>query len=139
MVPLTKQKLPDASSSASQQLASQLAPLPPELLDDILTHLLPFENPPLNPTRLLPPSKWRSMLFSGKILPWLWDLDDTALDSRSIENLPSYRDDDTWDWELLIRQLAQADVFSEGSQMSKVQLGLRNRRRLETDRYCRKV
>ncbi len=56
---------------------------------------------------------------------------------------------DGWDWELLVRQLAQVEAFEEGNLMPSMPLGLRNRRRIwrlvdearpgdvyDEDKYC---
>ncbi len=73
------------------------------------------------------------MLFSARVLPWLWDLDSTVLKSMPPDSdgqVEKYDANGVWDWELLVRQLAQVEVFQEGNLMANVQLGLRNRRRI---------
>jgi hypothetical protein len=35
-----------------------------------------------------------------------------------------------WDWELLVRQLTETDIFEPGKLMDHALLGLRNRRRI---------
>lgn len=104
--------------------------LPPELVDEIDARIYPFENPPLASTRILLQSTWRDLLFYGTILPWLWDLDPSVLNTRRSDNVPAYDVDGAWDWECLVRQLAQVDIFLDGNMMANVQLGLRNRRRI---------
>jgi hypothetical protein len=102
--------------------------LPAEIEDEILKQLHPFINPSL--ARILPPSTWRRFLFSGTLLPWLWDLNPSILTSQQSNNNPPFNADGAWDWELLVRQLAQVEVFEDGNIMADVQLGLRNRRRI---------
>jgi hypothetical protein len=63
-------------------------------------------------------------------LPWLWDLDPGILNSRRSDGDPPFDVDGAWDWEFLVRQLAQVEVFEDGNMMANVQLGLRNRRRI---------
>jgi hypothetical protein len=103
--------------------------LPTEIIDQIGAQLQPFESPSLVPTQTLPPSAWRELLFSRKILPWLWDLDSSVLESRRSDSASSYTEGE-WDWELLVRQLAQVDVFNDENIIANVQLRLRNRRRI---------
>lgn len=105
----------------------------PAALDKIITQFSNLENPPLAPERSIPPSAWREMLFSARVLPWLWDLDSTVLKSMPPDSdgqVEKYDANGVWDWELLVRQLAQVEVFQEGNLMANVQLGLRNRRRI---------
>lgn len=75
-------------------------------------------------------STWREMLFSEKVLPWLWDLDSTVLKSKPPGKEKAYDANGLWGWELLARQLAQVDIFEEGKSMANIQLGLNNRRRI---------
>jgi hypothetical protein len=56
-----------------------LEALPTELQDMIYNNLHPFVNPEPTCTRSLPSRLWRDMLFNRQILPWLWDLDISAL------------------------------------------------------------
>jgi hypothetical protein len=74
------------------------------------------------------------MLFSRQILPWLWDLDIFALKSHPLApdtgDIPIYEAEDFWDWELLVRTLAQVEVFEPGSLLEHAPLRLRNRRRI---------
>jgi hypothetical protein len=68
------------------------------------------------------------VLFDRKTLPWLWDLDRAILLTR--QWWTTYDDESAWDWELLVRQLAQVEVFEKGNLMASAPLGLRNRRRI---------
>ena len=38
--------------------------------------------------------------------------------------------DDAWDWERLVRQLAQTEIFESGNLTESAPLGLRNRRQI---------
>lgn len=84
------------------------------------------------------------------MFPWLWDLDSEIINEYSYRNRadqtekkekssPSFSAENFWDWELLVRQLAQANAFEPGKPMERAPLGLRNRRRiwrlLEDARY----
>jgi hypothetical protein len=100
-----------------------------DILEGIIAQHSPLENVALTPERAFSPLIWREMLFSGRVLPWLWDLDATILKSNSPGKDISW-DAGTWDWELLVRQLAQVNILTDGNLMANVQLGLRNRRRI---------
>jgi hypothetical protein len=116
----------------SNQESSDSIPSP-GTLDEIIAQYSPLENPTINPERTLSPSTWREMLFSGRVLPWLWDLDATLLKSQRLGSLgkeKAYDANGVWDWELLVRELAQVDIFSDGELMANIQYGLRNRRRI---------
>ncbi|CEN60723.1 hypothetical protein ASPCAL03156 [Aspergillus calidoustus] len=98
----------------------------------------PFVNPPEECVRALPPTCWRTLVMERHIFPWLWDLEHACLqitpphttENLSDGSLASYEAENFWDWELLARQLAQVDIFREGSRMESAPLGLRNRRRI---------
>jgi hypothetical protein len=74
------------------------------------------------------------MLFNRQILPWLWDLDISALQSYPMtpeaSDVPTYEAEDVWDWERLVRTLAQVEVFEPGNPLQHAPLRLRNRRRI---------
>ena len=74
-----------------------------------MRHLYPFSSPPRECTYLVSPKHWLQALKDHSVLPWLWDLDPAALLEKE-RNKPEGR---LWDWELLVRQLAQADIYSE--------------------------
>lgn len=58
------------------------------------------------PLGLLLPEDWRNLLVSAT--PWLWDLDlSKSFQCQAAE----------WDWEQLVRMLAQADAFEPGGCM----------------------
>ncbi|KAI1177356.1 hypothetical protein F4777DRAFT_213660 [Nemania sp. FL0916] len=120
--------------------------LPRELLNMIVDALEPFEDGglPLQPTRVLPPSWWKTKLLSGTLIPWLWDLNEAELmehrvytfygqDKREayvdFETSNYVFDEDMWDWELLCRQLAQPDIFEIGG-LLRCESNLWNRRRI---------
>lgn len=93
-------------------------------------------------TRCLAP--WRDLLFHGQILPWLCDLDEqksTDQDSlaTSIKHLGIDEqdgqsrieiDEDMWEWELLVRQLARHDSFKFGGILECLPRALLNRRKI---------
>jgi hypothetical protein len=111
-------------------MQESLGQLPTEGIDVICQHLQPFQNPSLQCSRDLAPGLWRELLFDQGLLPWLWDLDSSLLQSRKSDILPFYDVENAWDWELLVRQLAQTDVFESGKLMEHAPLALRNRRRI---------
>ena len=88
-----------------------------------------LHNPSLkraNPTYL--PEYWREALIRG--FSWLWDLDRVRVrlkDSETYEDGSKIR----WDWERLVRVLAQDGVFEESvGLLSDAPSGLRKRRRI---------
>ncbi|KAF5860094.1 hypothetical protein ETB97_002055 [Aspergillus alliaceus] len=111
-----------------------LTTLPTELQGMIYNNLHPFVNPELTPNRSLPPGLWRDMLFNRQILPWLWDLDISVIQSHpptsDTDDVLTYEAEDVWDWELLVRTLAQVEVLEPGNPLQHVPLRLRNRRRI---------
>jgi hypothetical protein len=64
------------------------------------------------------------------VLPWLWDLDPEALSLRRSADAPRYDDDSSWNWEGLVRQLAQVEVFEQSGVLADAPISLRNRRRI---------
>ena len=125
-------------------LQSKWSQLPPELQHTIFKNLHPFTKPPVQCSRHLTPSTWKSLLLHGQLVPWLWELPALAAELPSIDISLNDRgngnrtvnvklDDDydqSWDWELLVRQLAQPEVFEPGGVMESAPLALRNRRRI---------
>jgi hypothetical protein len=80
--------------------------------------MTPFKNPSLQCTRLMAQEHWFRGLSKGHLLPLLWDVD-----------VRSY--DKAWDYELLVRQLAQEEFLDVASKSRKdVPPGLRNRCRI---------
>ncbi|OGM47771.1 hypothetical protein ABOM_003215 [Aspergillus bombycis] len=120
------QPLPLSLQEQSQSGCSlELETLPIELQDIVYTNLHPFINPEQTCTRRLPPRLWRDLLFNRQILPWLWDLDISALQSWPVTCAA-----DSWDWERLVRTLAQVEIFEPGHPLEHAPLRLRNRRRI---------
>lgn len=114
----------------TQEYESLLSKFPTEIIEKIYDHLHPFVDPPLACTRTVPPEIWRYMLFHRRLLPWLWDLDPTTtFPHEGSDPLPD-ENGSLWDWEQLVRTLAQVKVFEPGNPMSKAPLKLRNRRRI---------
>ena len=77
------------------------------------------------------PNFWRFRLTNqlGRSHPWLWDIDVAMCKAKDLE--PLRTGTTKWDWERLVRALAQKDVFEPGGSMADgVPLGLRNRRRI---------
>ncbi|KAI1647123.1 uncharacterized protein F4817DRAFT_365474 [Daldinia loculata] len=96
--------------------------LPIELTDMIIEKLRPFYNltpEQLTCTRALSPSWWKKELLSGKLIPWLFDIDEKYMFivkwrfkvERPGEPLDINKD---LDWELLCRQLGQKNLFEPG-------------------------
>ncbi|KAH8164258.1 hypothetical protein CIB48_g4009 [Xylaria polymorpha] len=129
-------------------LLDRIQNMPQEIADYIIDSLEPFEknpSPQLQPTRVLPPSWWKKRLFSGKLIPWLWDLQEEDVVRYRTETFyhhnpvaaakdkeaGSYIFDETmWDWELLCRQLAQPSVMERGGVIQWGSAELWNRRRI---------
>ena len=68
---------------------------------------------------------WRELLSQGR-LPWLWDLDPDAIARKETLKPPNQE----WDWELLVRQLAQVNILEPRAILKHLPMGLRNRRRI---------
>ena len=87
------------------------------------------------------PDDWRQALAEG-YLPWLWELDSAAIAQKEASK-PHGQE---WNWELLVRQLAQVNLHEPKIILMDLPLGLRNRRRIwriivdmlseEADSYC---
>lgn len=71
------------------------------------------------------PSMWRQVLLRG-YLPWLWDLETAAIAHKEAPK-PQGQE---WDWELLVRQLAQVKLHEPKAIFEDLPMGLRNRRRI---------
>ncbi|KAB8258127.1 hypothetical protein BDV32DRAFT_160064 [Aspergillus pseudonomiae] len=124
---------PSFQEQPESGLFLKLETLPTELQDIIYANLHPFINPEQTCTRLLPSRRWRDLLFNRQILPWLWDLDISALQSCPVTSdtvdIRTY-EADVWDWERLVRTLAQVEIFEPGHPLEHAPLRLRNRRRI---------
>jgi hypothetical protein len=122
------------SLQGQSALSLELEALPTELQDMIYKNLHPFINPEQTCTRCLPSRLWRALLFNWQILPWLWDLDISALQSCPVTSnaadVPTFEAEEVWDWERLVRTLAQVEVFEPGHPLEHAPLRLRNRRRI---------
>ncbi|KAI8955567.1 hypothetical protein F4801DRAFT_271930 [Xylaria longipes] len=130
------------------QLLDRIQDMPQEIFDQITGALEPFEEnrgPPLQPTRVLPPNWWKRRLLSGKLIPWLWDLDENDVFRYRAKNFYEHNhndavqdqkrgeyifDENMWDWELLCRQLAQFNVMERGGLLEGESKQLWNRRRI---------
>lgn len=65
---------------------------------------------------------WCDALLSSDAFPWLWDLAaDTVREKQRAG---------TWDWERLVRALAQVTIHEPRDETLRLPLGLRNRRRI---------
>ncbi|KAI0546436.1 hypothetical protein F4679DRAFT_409385 [Xylaria curta] len=129
-------------------LLDRIKNLPQEVADQIIAALEPFEEDSglsLQPTRVLPPIWWKKRLFSGQLIPWLWDLKEDDVENYRLENFYNYVpnnavrdrergryifDEDMWDWELLCRQLAQPNVMQGAGILVGKSDQLWNRRRI---------
>jgi hypothetical protein len=78
--------------------------LPPELRDQIFTFLVSPEGLATSCTGLLPQQVWKGLLFGGRLLPFLWDMDSAAVESQVGEKMAQGA---ALNWELLIRKLSQ--------------------------------
>lgn len=99
------------------------AKLPPELQENVKYYKAPLIDLPKTCNRSLPHDWWLQALLDGKILPWLFDLDTDMIKQKDAEP-------QDWDWEYLVRTLAQVEAFEPGNTMENAPLGLRNRRRI---------
>lgn len=132
-----------ASHNTAQSIGASFNALTADIRNQILEELSPFENPSLECSRILTSYDWLHALFDEHepIIPWLWDLDKDGdiiprvWDRAMIECLekgeifvrPEVLE---WDWEKLVRQLAQTTVMCLGGLMDDAPLGIRNRRRI---------
>ena len=73
-----------------------------------------------------PPFIWREALFARKLLPWLPPLDSATIIAKDLDCPPHSQ----WNWELLVRQLAQSRIREPGNGLHGLAPGLRNRRRI---------
>ena len=76
-------------------------------------------------TATTPSSTWRRFPASG-CLPWLWDLKLGTIAQKEASK-PLGRN---WNWELLVRQLAQVNLHEPKAVLEDIPNGLRNRRRI---------
>ncbi|KAI1652669.1 hypothetical protein F4813DRAFT_400872 [Daldinia decipiens] len=96
--------------------------LPGEIKEMIFDKLEPFHNlshRQLACTRVLLPEWWMDELLSGRLIPWLFDIDKSYLfivDLRFRTERPGEHFDinNDLDWELLCRQLGQRRLFEPG-------------------------
>ncbi|KAF4549009.1 Hypothetical protein D9617_24g017230 [Elsinoe fawcettii] len=112
----------DADHANQTSILHCILNLPQEIQQIIVNQLRPFDNPPRQCTYMFPPTMWKQALLNG-ILPWLWDLDHKMIHAQSER-------DQMWDWEKLVRRLAQDDVFLPGSPDPNIPRGMKNRRRI---------
>jgi hypothetical protein len=121
---------PESTATASPShggFKKRLETLPSELFEPIVEMMAPVHNPPLQCTRLLHSSHWLQGFLGCKLLPYLWDLD-----ARDVQEKLSEKGATEWDFERLVRQLAQEGIweyFGRG-QADPALLGIRNRRRI---------
>ncbi|EGE09242.1 hypothetical protein TEQG_08192 [Trichophyton equinum CBS 127.97] len=127
------QPLPEGRRSGFSEKSILMKKLPTEIIEHICLHLHPFAGPGAACTYKLSPNIWRDLLFRQQLLPWLWDLDPAILESQPLQHSngqPSYSKDDFWDWEQLVRKLAQVEAFEPGNSLENAPLRLRNRKRI---------
>lgn len=70
--------------------------------------------------RVLDPIVWQRILSDASLLPFLWDIDKSVIMSHG----PGF------DYELLVRQLSQPEMFDKGHSLHTLPSRLRNRRRI---------
>lgn len=127
------QPLPKGRRSSFSEKSILMKKLPTEIIEHICLHLHPFADPGVACTYELSTNIWRDLLFHQQLLPWLWDLDPSILESPPLQysnSQPSYSKDDFWDWEQLVRKLAQVEVFEPGNSLENAPLRIRNRKRI---------
>ena len=83
------------------------------------------ENLSLECTAQSSSSAWREALMRC-YLPWLWDLEPIAIAHKEASK-PAEQE---WNWELLVRQLAQVDLHQPRAVLENLPMGLRNRKRI---------
>lgn len=102
--------------------------LPPDLISFVQNELHGLHNCSLKrSTQTHLPEYWREIFLRG--FPWLWDLDREQCrlkDSETYDDGSKIR----WDWERLVRHLAQDDVFTSSEGLTNAPEGLKNRRRI---------
>lgn len=131
------------SQNTTKSVGASFNALPADIRNQILEELSPFENPSLECSRILTSYDWLHALFDEHepIIPWLWDLDKDGdiiprvWDRAMIECFQKGEKFERpelveWDWEKLVRQLAQTTVMCLGGVMDDAPLGIRNRRRI---------
>lgn len=100
--------------------------LPPEIIHNIIKQMGTLSDPPLECNYLMNPSSWRLALADGVILPWLPELDPRTFSNKEA----ALSAGQGWNWELLVRQLAQTNIYKPKMILKDLPLGLRNRRRI---------
>ena len=94
-----------------------------------MKQLFPFSDPPKECNYLVLPSYWLQALSEGSLFAWLWDIETKDL----VRKEQSKSKKQEWDWELLVRALAENDIYENEEviwAMENVPLGLRNRKRI---------
>lgn len=71
------------------------------------------------------PDVWRESLVRDHF-PWLWDIEPDAVARKEASKPPGQE----WNWELLVRQLAQVTLHEPRAVLGDLPIGLRNRRRI---------
>lgn len=117
-----------SSAHLSTSNTADFAVLPQEVLDLVTAQLHPFTNPSLECNCIVPPKFWRRALVHGTLLPWLGPLSADEV-ARKEDSKPQDTHSD-WNWELLVRQLAQSNLHEPGKHIPDLAPGLRNRRRI---------
>ncbi|KAH9903919.1 hypothetical protein F4778DRAFT_72266 [Xylariomycetidae sp. FL2044] len=99
----------DKLGDDDRRLQTNLAALPDDVFNIILSHLRSFRDLPRRTTHALPQGFWTNELIQGGkgLLPWLWDINTEKVHSKSHEPCPGGGELE-WDWELLVRQLSRS-------------------------------
>lgn len=119
---------PEDIPDMTELILSQLQTLSAAEVDSSSTEPSPLprpENLSLECTSQSSPGAWREALAGG-YLSWLWDLEPDVL-LRKEASKPLRQE---WNWELLVRQLAQVDLHEPRAVLEDLPMGLRNRRRI---------
>ncbi|KAF2998077.1 hypothetical protein E8E14_001951 [Neopestalotiopsis sp. 37M] len=131
---------PSSVNQGAKAFSESFLALPQELQDRIVMFMGCFEGLSSKCTGLLPQETWRHILLDGRYLPFLWDLDVSAIETFC-SSLAARGTE--INWELLVRKLSkgvwtnwrhhetlEADLELFCYSNMNVPNGLRNRRRI---------
>ncbi|KAI0178970.1 hypothetical protein GGR52DRAFT_534292 [Hypoxylon sp. FL1284] len=117
----------------ASELRRRLYELPEDMfykLELAMTPLSKLEEVQILCSRILPASWWKDKLFSGELIPWLFDLDVEQAEGALRQRFGPFMDLTLGlDWELLCRQLSMPYVFELGGILNEAR-HLMNRYRI---------